>query len=98
MKKKKTLLTLLFGKKKDGEIYWDSPFGQGRPGWHIECSAMAQKYLGDQIDIHGGGADLIFLITKTKSLKVREQPANNLQNIDALTDISISIMKKCPNP
>lgn len=50
----------LWKKKKDGEIYWDSPFGQGRPGWHIECSAMAQKYLGDQIDIHGGGADLIF--------------------------------------
>lgn len=50
----------LWKKKKDGEIYWESPFGQGRPGWHIECSAMAQKYLGDQIDIHGGGADLIF--------------------------------------
>ncbi len=50
----------LWKKKKEGEIYWDSPFGQGRPGWHIECSAMAQKYLGEQIDIHGGGADLIF--------------------------------------
>jgi cysteinyl-tRNA synthetase len=50
----------LWKKKKEGEIYWDSPFGQGRPGWHIECSAMALKYLGDQIDIHGGGADLMF--------------------------------------
>lgn len=39
---------------------WDSPWGPGRPGWHIECSAMATKYLGEQIDIHGGGADLIF--------------------------------------
>lgn len=50
----------LWKKKKEGEIYWDSPYGPGRPGWHIECSAMAQKYLGEQIDIHGGGADLIF--------------------------------------
>ncbi len=50
----------LWKKKKEGEIYWDSPFGQGRPGWHIECSAMALSYLGEQIDIHGGGADLIF--------------------------------------
>lgn len=45
---------------KEGEPYWDSPFGKGRPGWHIECSAMAGKYLGDTIDIHCGGQDLIF--------------------------------------
>jgi len=45
---------------KEGEPYWYSPWGKGRPGWHIECSAMASKYLGDRIDIHGGGADLIF--------------------------------------
>lgn len=45
---------------KEGEIAWDSPWGQGRPGWHIECSAMAQKYLGDTIDIHAGGQDLTF--------------------------------------
>ncbi|AJY75250.1 cysteine--tRNA ligase [Paenibacillus beijingensis] len=45
---------------KPGEIYWDSPWGQGRPGWHIECSAMARKYLGDTLDIHGGGHDLQF--------------------------------------
>lgn len=50
----------LWKKKKEGEIYWDSPWGQGRPGWHIECSAMSRKYLGDTIDIHGGGQDLIF--------------------------------------
>lgn len=43
-----------------GEPSWDSPFGPGRPGWHIECSAMSSKFLGDSIDIHGGGADLIF--------------------------------------
>ena len=45
---------------KPGEPFWDSPWGQGRPGWHIECSVMATKYLGDTIDIHGGGSDLIF--------------------------------------
>lgn len=45
---------------KPGEPAWDSPWGAGRPGWHIECSAMSRKYLGDGFDIHGGGADLIF--------------------------------------
>lgn len=50
----------LWKKAKDGEIAWDSPWGQGRPGWHIECSAMAKKYLGKTIDIHAGGQDLTF--------------------------------------
>ncbi len=45
---------------KPGEPFWDSPWGPGRPGWHIECSAMARTYLGDQFDIHGGGLDLVF--------------------------------------
>ncbi|RXZ82729.1 cysteine--tRNA ligase [Paenibacillaceae bacterium] len=45
---------------KPGEIYWESPWGPGRPGWHIECSAMARTYLGDTLDIHGGGHDLQF--------------------------------------
>ena len=45
---------------KAGEPSWDSPWGKGRPGWHIECSAMSLKYLGEQIDIHGGGEDLVF--------------------------------------
>jgi cysteinyl-tRNA synthetase len=45
---------------KEGEIYWESPWGLGRPGWHIECSAMAKKYLGETIDIHAGGQDLTF--------------------------------------
>ena len=45
---------------KPGEPAWDSPWGKGRPGWHIECSAMSRKYLGDTFDIHGGGADLVF--------------------------------------
>lgn len=51
---------VLWKPKKDGEPYWDCPWCQGRPGWHIECSVMSKKYLGDQIDIHAGGEDLIF--------------------------------------
>lgn len=50
----------LWKKADDGEIAWDSPWGPGRPGWHIECSVMSTRYLGDTIDIHGGGEDLIF--------------------------------------
>jgi cysteinyl-tRNA synthetase len=45
---------------KPGEPYWDSPWGKGRPGWHIECSTMSTRYLGEQFDIHGGGVDLVF--------------------------------------
>lgn len=45
---------------KEGEPYWDSPYGKGRPGWHIECSAMSSHFVGGTLDIHGGGADLIF--------------------------------------
>jgi cysteinyl-tRNA synthetase len=51
---------VLWKPKKEGEPYWESPWSQGRPGWHIECSVMSRKYLGEQIDIHGGGEDLIF--------------------------------------
>ena len=50
----------LWKSAKEGEICWDSPWGKGRPGWHIECSAMNRKAFGEQIDIHGGGRDLIF--------------------------------------
>lgn len=50
----------LWKKKKEGEPYWDSPWSKGRPGWHIECSAMSEKYLGKNFDIHCGGLDLIF--------------------------------------
>jgi cysteinyl-tRNA synthetase len=50
----------LWKKAKEGEPFWESPWGQGRPGWHIECSAMSRRYLGDTFDIHGGGEDLIF--------------------------------------
>ncbi len=50
----------LWKKSKPGEPFWESPWGPGRPGWHIECSAMSKKYLGDTFDIHGGGKDLVF--------------------------------------
>src|SRR5580658_3656782 len=51
---------VLWKASKNGEPFWDSSFGPGRPGWHIECSAMAMKYLGETLDIHAGGVDLIF--------------------------------------
>ena len=51
---------VLWKPKKEGEPAWPSPWGEGRPGWHIECSVMSRKYLGEQIDIHAGGEDLIF--------------------------------------
>ena len=58
--KKAPLDFLLWQKSAEGEPFWDSPFSKGRPGWHIECSAMIKKTLGNQIDIHGGGFDLIY--------------------------------------
>ena len=59
-KKEDPLDFALWKAAKEGEPYWESPWGKGRPGWHIECSAMANKYLGKTIDIHSGGLDLIF--------------------------------------
>ena len=58
--KEDSLDFVLWKPKKEGEPYWESPWCQGRPGWHIECSVMAKKYLGEEIDIHAGGEDLIF--------------------------------------
>lgn len=58
--KKNPLDFALWKGSKEGEPFWESPWGRGRPGWHIECSAMIEKHLGPQIDIHGGGMDLLF--------------------------------------
>lgn len=58
--KEDSLDFVLWKPKKDGEPYWQSPWSNGRPGWHIECSEMSRKYLGEQIDIHAGGEDLVF--------------------------------------
>ena len=59
-RKKHPLDFVLWKKQKPGEPAWESPWGWGRPGWHIECSAMSMKYLGETLDIHAGGPDLIF--------------------------------------
>jgi cysteinyl-tRNA synthetase len=59
-KKKNPLDFALWKASKEGEPSWDTPFGAGRPGWHIECSAMSMKYLSNPFDIHGGGKDLVF--------------------------------------
>lgn len=61
---------------KPGEPVWNSPWGEGRPGWHTECVVMGQKYLGETFDIHGGGADLIFPITRMNSPRPSPSPAN----------------------
>jgi cysteinyl-tRNA synthetase len=58
--KEDSLDFVLWKPKKEGEPYWVSPWSEGRPGWHIECSVMSKKYLGEQIDIHAGGEDLVF--------------------------------------
>lgn len=59
-KKRNPMDFALWKASKEGEPWWESPWGKGRPGWHIECSVMSQRYLGDTFDIHGGGEDLIF--------------------------------------
>lgn len=59
-RKKNPMDFALWKSAKPGEPYWESPWGNGRPGWHIECSAMSNKYLGEEFDFHGGGSDLIF--------------------------------------
>lgn len=64
-------------KLEDGEVFWDTPIGKGRPGWHIECSAMARRFLGDTVDVHAGGIDLVFPhheneIAQSEGFTVRE--------------------------
>ena len=65
---------------KPGEVSWDSPWGKGRPGWHIECSAMIDRYLGEQIDIHGGGNDLIFPHHENEILQTEAVTGKPLSN------------------
>ena len=68
----------LWKSAKPGEVSWQSPWGEGRPGWHIECSVMATTILGDTIDIHGGGADLNFLTIPTKSPNLKPKQEKHL--------------------
>ncbi|MDR0777943.1 MAG: cysteine--tRNA ligase [Methanomassiliicoccaceae archaeon] len=65
---------------KPGEVYWDSPWGKGRPGWHIECSAMIRHHLGDVIDIHGGGNDLVFPHHENEILQTEAVTGKQLAN------------------
>jgi cysteinyl-tRNA synthetase len=70
-KKRNPLDFALWKKSKEGEPFWESPWGAGRPGWHIECSAMSIRHLGESFDIHGGGADLLFPHMRMKLLSQR---------------------------
>jgi len=70
-KKRSPLDFALWKKSKAGEPFWESPWGKGRPGWHIECSAMSRRYLGETFDIHGGGEDLIFPHHENESAQSR---------------------------
>ncbi len=84
---------------KPGEPFWPSPWGDGRPGWHIECSAMAGKYLGDTIDIHCGGQDLIFPHHENEI--AQSECAHGvlpLQIIGCTMDTSMSTTGRCLNP
>jgi cysteinyl-tRNA synthetase len=88
---------VLWKKAKAGEIFWSSPWGEGRPGWHIECSAMVKKFLGTTIDIHGGGQDLQFPhheceIAQTESLS--GQPMANYWMHNGYININDQKMSK----
>ena len=83
---------------KEGEPAWDSPWGKGRPGWHIECSAMSGAHLGEQIDIHGGGNDLIFPAPRERDRPIRSAiPASNSHATGSTTACCSSAVRKCPN-
>ena len=80
---------------KPGEPAWDAPWGQGRPGWHIECSAMSQKLLGDHFDIHGGGSDLQFPHHENEIAQSEGCTGINTSITGCTTVSSASTMKKC---
>ncbi len=73
----------LWKRAKPGEPYWETPWGNGRPGWHLECSAMATKYLGAQFDIHGGGLDLVFPHHENEQAQSRSVGDGFAQFLDA---------------
>jgi cysteinyl-tRNA synthetase len=88
----------LWKSSKPGEPSWDSPWGKGRPGWHIECSAMSAEYLGKTFDIHGGGKDLIFPHHENEIAQSEAAFEKPLRPIGFTTALSTSIRKKCRNP
>jgi cysteinyl-tRNA synthetase len=81
--------------EEDGDVWWESPWGRGRPGWHIECSAMATSLLGEQIDIHCGGVDNIFRITKPRLRSRKAAAAGSSCATGCIARISWSTGKKC---
>jgi len=97
-KKQDALDFALWKSSKPDEPSWKSPWGEGRPGWHIECSAMAQKYLGETFDIHGGGGILFSLIMKMKSPRVRHQQESSSQNIGFITECLTLEKRRCLSP
>ena len=86
---------VLWKPKKEGEPAWQSPWGEGRPGWHIECSEMSKKYLGEQIDIHAGGEDLIFPHHENEMHRVRPQMVKSSQDTGCTTGSLILITARC---
>ena len=82
---------------KEGEPFWESPWGKGRPGWHIECSAMAGRYLGKTIDIHCGGLDLISHTMKMKLLSRKQLMVAILRIIGCITALSMLTIIRCQN-
>ena len=84
---------------KPGEPFWESPWGKGRPGWHIECSVMSMKYLGETFDIHGGGKDLIFPHHENEIAQSEAATGKTFCPLSGSTTVSsTSIRKRCPNP
>ncbi|AHE67499.1 cysteinyl-tRNA synthetase [Legionella oakridgensis ATCC 33761 = DSM 21215] len=95
--KRSPLDFVLWKMAKSDEPSWPSPWGEGRPGWHIECSAMAMEELGEQFDIHGGALICNFLIMRMKLLKARELRGIRLPIIGCMLACYKSIMRKWQN-
>jgi cysteinyl-tRNA synthetase len=88
---------VLWKAAKEGEPSWPSPWGPGRPGWHLECSVMSIDLLGETFDIHMGGADLVFPTTKTRSPRARRPRASRSCATGCTTAFSTSTVKRCPS-
>lgn len=85
-------------REEDGENFWESPWGQGRPGWHLECSAMIAEYLGDSFDMHSGGSIWSSRITKMKSPRANALAAANSPLIGFTSPTCWSMAARCRNP
>ncbi len=86
-------------KKKDVEPYWDSPWGKGRPGWHIEDTAITEEYLGQQYDIHGGGLDPIFPHHEAEIAQMESASGKSpLVRYWMHTGLNVGVGRRCPSP